>query len=419
MSEEMKDSYSKLGAKMLVNKLRASNDAEECEVITKILAERNLDVNGASLARAEAVQVEVDEETAEEKAAAEAAAAEEEAFLQKDPKDMTAKELKRYQKLIKMKEKYAAQSARAAQKAELNHSIDSEAVAAAKAEAKAKKQAEKLAKQMAKKAEALENRKAKLADASPLGSILLGKRVAIRPFGKTAEIIPGEVVGLVLDKRVNMMLVRIKGDDGRMYHKCDTSHDLFLIEQSVDEAGIATDVRNQESGELSLIEREGLPEKKAGFGTARVRKPATPEEEAAALAAAEAKLEAKRQANMEKSPYGAPLLGKRVGFRSFFAAKVTYGTAIALVLDKRVDKVLVRIKGEDGQIYHKVDTSHELYEADAEGNLIERELPEPKVRERKKTYAEKAVEATEPETAEPAEIGDSEPATTEPEESIL
>ena len=371
--EQMTAGYPKLAAKVLVNKMRASQSEEEIDLIMGILKDRNLDANGATL-RGEPTVVEIGPETEEEAAEAEAEAN----ILDKDPANLTAKELKLYEKAKKQVDKDAKKKADKEMKDSLKAELDADLSVEAKATAKAEKQAARIAKRDAKNAEALESRIAKAQEASPFGAPLLGKRVAFKRF-KTAEIIYGKVVGLVLDKRVNMMLLRIQGEDGNTYHKVDTSRDLFLVGE------------NDENGVPTLIDRE-LPEDiktKTVFGAAEIAKREAEKQE---------KLEAKRESQSTLSPYGAPLLGKRVGFKSFFNGVPTYGKAVGLVLDKRVNKVLVRIAGEGGKIYHKVDVSSELFEADENGGLIERELPVPEVKVKKAKLAEDLPEvpATEP-----------------------
>jgi len=361
--EQMTAGYPKLAAKVLVNKMRASQSDEEIDLIMSILKDRNLDANGATL-REEPTVIEIEPETAEEAAEV----AEEANILDKDPATMTAKELKLYEKAKKQAEKDAKKKADKEMKASLKAELNADLSVEAKATAKAEKEAARIAKRDAKNAEALESRILKATEASPFGAPLLGKRVAFKRF-KTGEIVYGKATGLVLDKRVNMMLVRILGEDGKTYHKVDTSRDLFLVGDD-DENGVPT-----------LIDRE-LPEgikTKTVYGAEEIAKREAEKQE---------KLEAKRESQAALSPYGAPLLGKRVGFKSFFNGVPTYGKAVGLVLDKRVNKVLVRIAGEDGKTYHKVDVSPELFEATEDGGLIERELPIPEVKVKKAKLAE-------------------------------
>lgn len=379
--DEMKQGYSKMGTKLLVTKLNAAQDAQEYDIIANLLTERGVNADGSPMKK-EAVVVEISAETAEEIAEAEAAAA---AWAAKDPSTMTAAEAKVYAKEKAAKEREARKALIKAenqgQRAELNQDLIREQ----KAAAKVKREAEKLAKRQAKKEVGIEKKKLKMQDASPHGVAVLGKRVGFYKFlnfnGSAEDVTYGIAVGLVLDKRVNMMLIRIQGEDGKTYHKVDTSKELYLA----DEAGV-------------LTAREGLPDV-----ISRASRALTPEDAAAKLAEAEAKLEARREAQMAMSPYGAPLLGKRVAFKSFFSGQPTFGKAVSLIKDKRVNKVLVRIQGEDGHIYHKVDTSYELYEANEAGELIARELPAPVARAIKVKIVEAPVEA-------PAEA----PASTEP-----
>lgn len=360
--EEMKESYSKLGTKLLVTKLKTTQDAEEADAIMDVLAERGVNEDGSPM-RKESTVVEIEPETEEEKAEAEVAA-------QKDPSEMNAAELKAYakekSKLERDARKALLKAENQGQRAELNADLQIEA----KAANKEKKLAIRKAKVAAKREETLERRRNKMADSSPHGVAILGKRVAFRKFIGTIEdaVVYGEAVGLTLDKRVNMMLIRIKGDDGKLYHKVDTSHDLFLV---------------GEEGEL--IPREGLPP--AVARNLKVTSEVAIERERVKQEA----LLARGVAKAAMSPYGAPLLGKRVAFKPFFGGAPIYGKAISLVPDKRVNKILVRIIGEeDGHVYHKVDTSPELFEADAEGNLIKRELPEPTIFVRKAKVEEVA-----------------------------
>jgi len=71
------------------------------------------------------------------------------------------------------------------------------------------------------------------------------------------------------------------------------------------------------------------------------------------------------------SPLGSELLGQRVSFKSFGLGETLYGTCFSLVLDKRVNMVLVKISC-NGKIYHKNDKciNNDLFVCDESDNLV-------------------------------------------------
>lgn len=86
---------------------------------------------------------------------------------------------------------------------------------------------------------------------SPLGAELLYKEVSFKPFGQT-EPLNGVVLGLVEDKRVPTVLVKILADDGKAYHKDHKSinTELFAL---VEGKLRVTEAKEQDAPEVSEV----------------------------------------------------------------------------------------------------------------------------------------------------------------------
>ena len=86
---------------------------------------------------------------------------------------------------------------------------------------------------------------------SPLGSELIYKEVSFKPFGQ-AEPLNGVVLGLVEDKRVPTVLVKIVAEDGKTYHKDHKNINTELFVLVDDKLGI-TKAKEQVAPEVSEV----------------------------------------------------------------------------------------------------------------------------------------------------------------------
>lgn len=352
--EKMEASYNKLGVKMLVRKYEQAKDPEEIDLIASILDTKGFDTAGNPVKKSGPKQVIIEpEEIDPELEAITAGALEDDALI--------------------TSAKAAEKIARAQQKAEL----DADLVALAKARAKEERAAKIAAAKEARRQESIENRRRFMESEHPVAAAALDKRVAFMSTDKETKEpvqVVGRVCGLVNDRRTSRVLMRIAGDNGQVYHKIETSPDVFFVEQVVDtEDGKPVDSVDAD-GKLVLIEREGTVVK-ARFGA----KELTSEEQEARLKEAEARRAARFAKRCEawedRSPYGVQVLDKRVALKAFGKAFVVKGTVIGLTYDARVNKTLIKVKGDDGKVYHKVDTSRELFLLGENDELIERDLP--------------------------------------------